>query len=144
MITSPTSLQYFDSTQPITIQVDASQRSIGAVLLQANGPVKFASKLLSEAESRCSNIEREMLVAFLVWRSFIIMPMADSLWLSLTTDLLRPSSKSTCQVHHLVLRECCAAYRSMMCKLNTFLGRMYLLLMLSQGSAPALVKLCKG
>ena len=41
--------------------MDVSQRSIGAVLLQANGPVKFVSKLLSEAESRCSSIEREML-----------------------------------------------------------------------------------
>jgi len=61
VITTPTSLQCFDSTQLVTIQVDASQRSIGTVLLQANGPVKFASKLLSEAESRYSNIEREML-----------------------------------------------------------------------------------
>jgi len=61
VITTPASLQYFDSTQPVTIQVDASQKGIGAVLLQANGPVEFASKLLSEAESRYSNIEREML-----------------------------------------------------------------------------------
>ena len=61
MITTPTSLQYFDSTQPVSIQVDASQRGIGAVLLQANGPVEFASKLLPKAESRYSNIEREML-----------------------------------------------------------------------------------
>ena len=36
-IVAPTSLQYFDSTQPVTIQVDASQRGLGAVLLQANG-----------------------------------------------------------------------------------------------------------
>ena len=35
------------------------------VLLQANGPVEFASKLLSEAESRYSNIEREMLAVLL-------------------------------------------------------------------------------
>ena len=41
--------------------MDASQRGIGAVLLQANGPVEFASKLLSKVESRYSNIEREML-----------------------------------------------------------------------------------
>ena len=73
VITTPASLQYFDSTQPVTIQVDASQRGIGAVLLQANGPVEFASKLLSEAESRYSNIEREMLAVLfglekLVWR----------------------------------------------------------------------------
>jgi len=45
----------------VTIQVDASQRGLGAVLLQANGPVEFASKLLIATESRYSNIEREML-----------------------------------------------------------------------------------
>ena len=60
-IVAPTSLQYFDNTQPVTIQVDASQRGLGAVLLQANGPVEFASKLLTETEGRYSNIEREML-----------------------------------------------------------------------------------
>ena len=58
---APTSLQYFDSTQPLTIQVDASQRGLGAVLRQANGPVEFASKLWTAAESRYSNIEREIL-----------------------------------------------------------------------------------
>ena len=60
-IVAPTSLQYFDSTQPVTIQVDASQRGLGAVLLQANGLVEFASRSLTATESRYSNIEREML-----------------------------------------------------------------------------------
>ena len=58
---APASLQYFDGTQPVTIQVYASQKGLGAVLLQANGPVEFASKLLTATESRYSNIEREML-----------------------------------------------------------------------------------
>ena len=61
MIKTPTSLQYLDSTQPVTIQVDVSQRGIGAVLLQAKGPVEFASKLLSEAQSRYSSTKRKML-----------------------------------------------------------------------------------
>jgi len=59
-IRTPTSLQYFDSTQPVTIQVDASLRGLSAVLLQANGPVECASKLLTTTESCYSNIEREM------------------------------------------------------------------------------------
>ena len=63
LITAPKALRYFNSAQPVTIQVDASQRGLGAVLLQDNGPVEFASKLLSETESRYSNIEREMLAA---------------------------------------------------------------------------------
>ena len=54
-------LRYYDSTKPLVIQVDASQRGLGAALLQANGPIAFASKSLAETESRYSNIEREML-----------------------------------------------------------------------------------
>ena len=54
-------LRYYDSTKPLVIQVDTSQRGLGAALLQANGPIAFASKSLTETESRYSNIEREML-----------------------------------------------------------------------------------
>ncbi|XP_048583876.1 uncharacterized protein K02A2.6-like [Nematostella vectensis] len=61
LITSPASLQYFDSTKPVVIQVDASQRGLGATLIQDKGPVEYRSKLLTETERRYSNIEREML-----------------------------------------------------------------------------------
>lgn len=61
LITSPASLQYFDSTKPVIIQVDASQRGLGATLIQDKGPVEYRSKLLTETERRYSNIEREML-----------------------------------------------------------------------------------
>ena len=60
-ITSPNVLPYFDSTKPVTIELDASTRGLGAVLLQDAGPVEYRSKLLTETESRYSNIEREML-----------------------------------------------------------------------------------
>ena len=61
VLTSPTVLQYFDKDKRVTIQVDASLRGLGAALLQDKGPVEFASKTLSDAEGRYSNIEREML-----------------------------------------------------------------------------------
>ena len=60
-LTSPAVLQYFDEKKPVTIQVDASLRGLGAALLQENGPVEYASKALTETERRYSNIEREML-----------------------------------------------------------------------------------
>ena len=60
VIKTPTSLRYFDSTQPVTIQVDASNRGICAVLLRANCPVEFASKLLSEAVSVLQYRERNV------------------------------------------------------------------------------------
>ena len=60
-VTSTSSLQYFDSTKPVTIQVDASIRGLGATLFQDKGPIEYWSKLLTETEARYSNIEREML-----------------------------------------------------------------------------------
>ena len=60
-VTSTSSLQYFDSTKPVTIQVDASTRGLGATLFQDKGPIEYRSKLLTETETRYSNIEREML-----------------------------------------------------------------------------------
>ena len=61
LVASPSSLQYFDSSKSVTIQVDASQRGLGAVLIQDKGPVEYRSKLLTETETRYLNIEREML-----------------------------------------------------------------------------------
>ena len=60
-VTSATSLNYFDSTKPVTIQVDASTCGLGAMLFQDQGPIEYRSKLLTETETRYSNIEREML-----------------------------------------------------------------------------------
>ena len=47
-ITSAASLQYFDSTKPVTIQIDASSRGLGATLLQDKGPLEYRSMLLTE------------------------------------------------------------------------------------------------
>ena len=45
-----TTLQHFDASCPITVQVDASQVGLGAALLQDNKPVTFTSKALTEVE----------------------------------------------------------------------------------------------
>ena len=57
---------YFDTSNPLTLQVDASQVGLGAVLLweESQGrtrPVPDASKALTASELRYANIEREML-----------------------------------------------------------------------------------
>ena len=46
LIASHGSLQYFDGSEPVTIQVDASMRGLEATLLQSKGPVQYRSKLL--------------------------------------------------------------------------------------------------
>lgn len=61
MITVDACLQYYDAQETLTLEVDASQKGLGAALTQNNKPVAFGSKTLTECQSRYSNIEREML-----------------------------------------------------------------------------------
>ena len=60
-VTSEACLQYYDRSAPVTLKVDASQKGLGAALLQNEKPVAFGSKTLTDCQSRYSNIEREML-----------------------------------------------------------------------------------
>ena len=79
-----TPLRYYDRNLPVTVQADASLRGLGACLIQQhNGkdqPIVFASKSLTDAETRYANIERELLAivfacqrfsTYLLGRSFI-------------------------------------------------------------------------
>ena len=60
-VVSDTTLQYFDPSLPMTIQVDASPVGLVVLLLQNHEPVAFASKALTDAKCHYTNIEREML-----------------------------------------------------------------------------------
>ena len=79
-ITEEVTLAYFDAAKPVTLQVDASTKGLGAALLQDNKPIAFASKALTDTESRYANIERELLAVvygcerfhtYLYGRSFV-------------------------------------------------------------------------
>ena len=54
-------LRYFDSSVETFIQTDASQRGLGAVLLQQGQPVCYATKALTDTEKNYSNIEKDTL-----------------------------------------------------------------------------------
>ena len=54
-------LAYFDQSITTTIQSDASKKGLGAVLLQDDKPVIYASRALTDTEQCYSNIERELL-----------------------------------------------------------------------------------
>ena len=54
-------LAYFDRSKASTIQSDASKKGLGAVLIQDDKPVIYASRALTEMEQSYSNIERELL-----------------------------------------------------------------------------------
>ena len=60
-IASSVGLQYYDAKLDVTVEVDASMKKLGVVLLQKNGPVALASKALTSAEVNYSNLARECL-----------------------------------------------------------------------------------
>ena len=79
-----TPLRYYDMNLPVTVQADASLRGLGACLIQKHKgedqPIAFASKSLTDVETRYANIEREPLAivfacqhfsTYLLGRSFI-------------------------------------------------------------------------
>ena len=59
------SLTDFNLSKETSLQVDASNKGLGAVLLQEGKPITFASKALTETEQRYANIERELLAIVL-------------------------------------------------------------------------------
>ena len=52
-----TTLAYYDHTKQIEIHTDASEYELGASLIQDNRPIAFASKTLTDVETRYANIE---------------------------------------------------------------------------------------
>ena len=75
-VSNDVKLQFFDSSKPLFIEVNASKQGIGVAMLQCDPivknsstteipnnlhPISYASKTLSEMESNYSNIERELL-----------------------------------------------------------------------------------
>ena len=52
---------HFNMKKPVKIQVNASSKGLGATLIQDDGPVTFASKVLTPTEQCYANNERELL-----------------------------------------------------------------------------------
>lgn len=61
VITQAPVLSYFDPTKPVTLQVDASSKGLGAACLQDGKPIAYASKTLTKTEQGYAQIEKEML-----------------------------------------------------------------------------------
>ena len=69
-----TPLRYYDRDLPVTVQADASLRGLGACLIQKHEgkeqPIAFASKSLTDVETRYANIERELLAIVFACQRF--------------------------------------------------------------------------
>ena len=65
-------LPYFHTEKKCVLQVDASKKGFGAVLMQDGNPVYYASRTLSKAEQNYQNLERECAwQQYGVWKSSI-------------------------------------------------------------------------
>ena len=60
-VTSSPVLKYFDSRKPTEGSGDVSSQGFGLVLTQEDHPVTYASRALTQAEQRYSQIEKELL-----------------------------------------------------------------------------------
>lgn len=73
LLTQAPVLAYFDPTKELSIQCDASGQGLGAALLQEGRPLAYASRALSDTETRYATIEKEMLAivyALEKWHQF--------------------------------------------------------------------------
>jgi hypothetical protein len=62
LLTQPPVLCYYDVTKPIVVQCDSSQNAIGAVIMQDNKPVEYASRTMTRIErDSYAQIEKELL-----------------------------------------------------------------------------------
>ena len=61
IVTMQPVLKYYSLTDEVTLQCDASEKGLGATLLQNNQPVAFASRALTQTEQRYAQIEKECL-----------------------------------------------------------------------------------
>ena len=116
-------LKFYDVNEEVTMQTDASNKGLGAVLTQNGQPVAFASRTLSPTEQRYATIEKECLA--------ILFPVKDltNTWLierksqwKLTINLLSPYSRSHCYQHLVVCRGCYSDFSDTICQLVTNLG----------------------
>lgn len=60
-VSSTPVLRYYNVKEEVTLQCDASQTGLGASLLQNGQPVAYASRALTDTETRYAQIEKELL-----------------------------------------------------------------------------------
>ncbi|XP_044179125.1 uncharacterized protein K02A2.6-like [Acropora millepora] len=61
LVTNSPVLRYYDPREELTLQCDASEKGLGAALLQQGHPIAFASRALTACEMGYAPIEKELL-----------------------------------------------------------------------------------
>lgn len=58
LVTKAPVLSYYEPKESLEIQCNASQESLGAALLQKGKPIAYASRALTETDSKYAQIEK--------------------------------------------------------------------------------------
>ena len=70
MLTTAPILRYYDPAKELIVQCDASEKGLGAALLQEGQPIPYASRALIETETCYAQIEKEMLAVVFALQKF--------------------------------------------------------------------------
>ena len=70
LVTNSPVLKFYDVSDDITIQCDASVKGLGATLLQKGQPVAFASCVLNKMEQTYAQIEQECMAILFACERF--------------------------------------------------------------------------
>ena len=70
LVNSSPVLAYFKPDWPITLSVDASSKGLGALLIQDDYPIAYASKSLTNTQQNYVQIEKEMQAVVFGWTKF--------------------------------------------------------------------------
>lgn len=69
-LSSPPVLAYYDVEKPVTLTCDASCYGLGAACMQDGRPVAYASRTLTDTETRYAQIEKELLAVVFACTKF--------------------------------------------------------------------------
>lgn len=70
LVTEAPLLKYYNPGEELTVQCDASEKGLRAALMQNGQPIAFASRALTDPETRYAQIEKEMLAVVFALQKF--------------------------------------------------------------------------
>ncbi|UYV63838.1 K02A2.6-like [Cordylochernes scorpioides] len=70
LLTSPPVLRHFDPNEPLKLFADASKDGLGAILMQKEKPLSYASASLTSPQKHYSQIEKELLALYFGCKRF--------------------------------------------------------------------------
>ena len=138
-ISAETALGYYDPTKEIVLQADASRTGFGPTLLLDQKPIVFASKTLTDAESRYANIQREPLAVVYRCKRFLTYLFGRSFVAKSDHKPLESIQMKNSQ-HPEDYKECCSDYSHTISPSDTIQANKCMWQMLFQGSP--LMNLC--